>query len=74
MVSPVPLEDQKMFATLNGTIEIALRSNKPKTAALVKQPIKKGVEKAVEEHHQWATQLQQIITEQDNQIHPSYTA
>lgn len=49
-------------------IEIPVRSEKPRTAALVKWLTKKGVEKMQEERDQWVTQLQQIIPEHYNQI------
>ena len=50
-----------IFINLDGSVEIALRSRKPKAVAVVKRLSKKGVEKIQEEH-------QQAIEEKDNQI------
>ena len=50
-----------IFINLNGSIEMAVESKKPKTVALVKWLSKKGVEKIQEEH-------QQAIEEKKNQI------
>ena len=50
-----------IFINLDGSVEIALRSKKPKAVAVVKWLSKKGVEKIQEEH-------QQAIEEKDNQI------
>ena len=46
---------------MDGSIEMAVRSKKPKAVALVKWLSKKGIEKIQEEH-------QQAITDRDNQI------
>ena len=62
---PLPLGKRKnphdTFVNLDGALEIAVRSNKPKAVAFVKWLGKKGVEKIVEEH-------QTAITEKDNRI------
>ena len=50
-----------IFINLDGSIEMAVQSKKPKAAALVKWLSKKGVEKIPEEH-------QKAITDCDNQI------
>ena len=50
-----------IFINLDGSIEMAVQSKKPKAVALVKWLTKKGVEKIQEEH-------QQAITGRDNQI------
>ena len=50
-----------IFINLDGSIEMAVQSKKPKAVALVKWLTKKGVEKILEEH-------QQAITGRDNQI------
>ena len=50
-----------IFIYLDGSIEMAVRSKKPKAVALVKWLSKEGVEKIQEEH-------QQAITDRDNQI------
>ena len=50
-----------IFINLDGSIEMAVRSKKPKSVALVKWITKKGIEKIQEEH-------QQAITDRDNQI------
>ena len=50
-----------IFINLNGSIEIAVRSKKPKAVALVKWLTKKGMEKIQEEH-------QQAIEEKDATI------
>ena len=50
-----------IFINLDGSIEIAVRSKKPKAVALAKWLTKKGIEKMQEEH-------QQAITGRDNQI------
>ena len=50
-----------IFINLNGSIEIAVRSKKPKAVALVKWLTKKGMEKIQEEH-------QQVIEEKDATI------
>ena len=50
-----------VFINLDGSIEMAVQSKKPKAAALVKWLSKKGVEKIPEEH-------QKAITDCDNQI------
>ena len=50
-----------IFINLNGSIEIAVRSKKPKAVALVKWVTKKGMEKIQEEH-------QQVIEEKDATI------
>ena len=50
-----------IFLNLDGSIEMAVRSKKPKAVALVKWLTKKGVERIQEEH-------QQTITVRDNQI------
>ena len=52
---------QDIFINLDGSIEMTIRSKKPKAVALVKWLTKKGVEKIQEEH-------QQDITDRDNQI------
>ena len=58
-----------MFTTLNGAIEIAVRSKKPNAVALVKWLAKKVVEEIQEEHHHQQTkQFQQAITDRRNQI------
>ena len=49
-----------IFINLDGSIEMAVRSKKPKSVALVKWITKKGIEKIQEEH-------QQAITGRDNQ-------
>ena len=46
---------------LNGSIEMAIRSKKPKAFALVKWLTRKGIDKIQEKH-------QQVITDRDNQI------
>ena len=48
-----------IFLNLDGSIEMAVRSKKPKAVALVKWLTKKGIEKIQEEH-------QQAITDHDN--------
>ena len=50
-----------IFINLDGSIEMAVRSKKPKAISLIKWLSKKGVEKIQEEH-------QQTIEEKDNQI------
>ena len=50
------------FVNLDGALEIAVRSNKPKTVALVKWLSKKGVEK-IQGEHQRAITEHQIQTE-----------
>ena len=50
-----------IFVNLDGSIEMAVPSKKPKAVALVKGLSKKGVKKIQEEH-------QQVITDRDNQI------
>ena len=50
-----------IFINLDGSIEVAVRSKKPKEVALVKWLTKKGTEKLQEEH-------QKAITGHDNQI------
>ena len=50
-----------IFINFDGSIEMAVRSKKPKAVALVKWLTKKGIEKIQEEH-------QQAITGRDNQI------
>ena len=50
-----------IFLNLDGSIEMAVRSKKPKAVALVKWLTKKGVEKIQGEH-------QQTIKVRDNQI------
>ena len=65
MAGPPPLGRQKVlndiFINLDGSIEMALRSKKPKAVGLVKWLTKKGIEKIQEDH-------QQAITGRDNQI------
>ena len=56
-----------MFINLDGSIEMAVRSKKPKAVALVKWLTKKGIEKIQEEH-------QQAITDRDNQIQAHHQA
>ena len=60
-----PLERTKnchdIFVNLDGSIEIAVRSKKPKAVTLVKWLSKKSVEKIQEEY-------QQAITDRENQI------
>ena len=51
----------RIFINLDGSIETAVRSKKPKAVALLKWLTKKGIEKIQEEH-------QQAITGCDNQI------
>ena len=50
-----------IFVNLDGSIEIAVRSKKPKAVTLVKWLSKKSVEKIQEEY-------QQAITDRENQI------
>ena len=50
-----------IFINFDGSIEMAVRSKKPKAVTLVKWLTKKGIEKIQEEH-------QQAITGRDNQI------
>ena len=50
-----------IFINLDGSIEMAVRSKKPKAVALVKWLNNKGIEKIKEEH-------QQAMEEKDNQI------
>ena len=50
-----------IIINLDGSIEMAVRSNRPKAVALVKWLTKKGIEKSQEEH-------QQAITGLDKQI------
>ena len=50
-----------VFINLDGSIEMAVQSKKPKAVALVKWLTKKGVEKIQEEHRL-------AITDHDNQI------
>ena len=50
-----------IFINLDGSIEMPIRSKKPKAVTLVKWLTKKGVEKTQEEH-------QQAITDRNNQI------
>ena len=50
-----------IFINLDGSVEMAVRSKKPRAVALVKWLTKKGIEKIQEEH-------QQAITGRDNQI------
>ena len=57
-----------IFIYLNGAIEFPVWSKRTKVVALVKWFIKKEAEKIQEEHHQQGTQLEQAITESDNQI------
>ena len=51
----------EVFINLNGSLEMAVRSKKPKAVALIKWLTKKGIEKIREEH-------QQAIKGKDNQI------
>ena len=51
------------FVNLDGALEIAVRSNKPKAVALVKWLSKKGVEK-IQDKHQRAITEHQIQTEE----------
>ena len=56
------------FVNLDGALEIAFRSNKPKTVALVKWLSKKGVEKIQGEHQRAITEHQIQTEEKDAAI------
>ena len=57
-----------IFINLDGSIEMTVRSKKPKTAALVKRLTKKGVEKIQEEHQQAIKEKDATIAHCKNQM------
>ena len=57
-----------IFINLDGSIEMAVWSKKPKAVPLVKWLSKKGVEKIQEEHKQTIKEKDATITQRDNQI------
>ena len=61
--APLPKNPNDMFLSIDGAIEVAVRSKKPKAVELIKWLARKGVEKIQEEHqlaideHQTALEL-----------------